>query len=252
MNMTQQIPVSENPVNEENVKTAMEDIALIKRIINHAEINLRRLGWLFCVYGSAALAFLVFDIAFTVFTSRTASLETASSLAVLMNILSYIVSIALFILFICKRRSIRKTENVHTMKLFDLWGVMLFAPVFLEMILLPVRQAVPVWDMALGSTLLSCMQFGALSICVFFTGHYIGCRTMKIIAAVLAVLFSVLYVVPIPFSGVIKISEISSAVQVCAYYQTKTSLISLLLPFVYIGMGVFSMKKQRGSVYGDQ
>ena len=250
--MTQQTPASENPANEENVKTAMEDIALIKRIINHAEINLRRLGWLFCVYGSAALAFLVFRIVFAFYASRAVNLEMAGNLAVLMKILSFVVSIALFILFVRKRRSIRKTENVHTMKLFDLWGVMLFAPVFLEMILVPVRYAVPDWDMALANTLLSCMQFGALSICVFFTGHYIGCRTMKIIAAVLAVLFSVLYVIPIPFPGMIKISETSNAAQICGYYQTKTNLISLLLPFVYIGMGVFSMKKQRGSVYGDQ
>ena len=59
--MTQQISAPETQNNEENVKTAMEDIALIKRIINHAEINLRRLGWLFLVYGSATLAFLIID-----------------------------------------------------------------------------------------------------------------------------------------------------------------------------------------------
>ena len=63
--MTQQISAPENQRSEENVKTAMEDIALIKRIINHSEINLRRLGWLFLVYGSATLAFLVFQIVLT-------------------------------------------------------------------------------------------------------------------------------------------------------------------------------------------
>ena len=36
--MTQQIPASENQRSEENIKTAMEDIALIKRIINHTEV----------------------------------------------------------------------------------------------------------------------------------------------------------------------------------------------------------------------
>ena len=34
--------------------------------------------------------------------------------------------------------------------------------------------------------------------------------------------------------------------------NAKTNLISLLLPFIYIGMGVYSLKKQRGSVYGDE
>ena len=61
MGMIQQTTASESRISEENVKTAMEDIALIKHIVNHSEINLRRLGWLFLVYGCAALAFLAFD-----------------------------------------------------------------------------------------------------------------------------------------------------------------------------------------------
>ena len=74
MSMTQQISAPENQSSEVNVKTAMEDIALIKRIINHAEINLRRLGWLFLVYGSAMLATLVFRIVLTLYSAHTASL----------------------------------------------------------------------------------------------------------------------------------------------------------------------------------
>lgn len=252
--MTQQIaaPKSKSQSNEVNVKTAMEDIALIKRIINHAEINLRRLGWLFLVYGSATLAFLAFDNILSFYVARTSGVHSAADLSIILMVLSYAVSIALFILFILKRRSIQKSENVYTMKLFDLWGVMLFAPVLLEIILVPVRLNVPVWDAALANTLLSCMKFGAICICVFFTGHYISSRAMKIIAAALAILFPVLLLIPIPFSGTIKINEISNVVQACAYYNTKTNIISLFLPFVYIGMGVFSLKKQRGSVYGDE
>ena len=123
--MKQQIPDSESRSSEENVKKAMEDIALIKRMISHAEINLRRLGWLFLVYGSVTLAFLLFDNILTIFVARTSGLQSVSSLSVILSLLSYAVSIALFLLFIRKRRSIEKTENVYTMKLFDLWGVML-------------------------------------------------------------------------------------------------------------------------------
>ena len=250
--MTQQIPAPENQHSEENVKTAMEDIALIKRIINHTEINLRRLGWLFLVYGSVSLAFLVFENILTIYVAHTASLQSVANLSIIMTILSYAVSITLFILFIYKRRSMKKAENVYTMKLFDIWGVMLFAPVFLELILLPVRLVVPIGDAALGNTFLSCMKFGAICICVFFTGHYISSRTMKMIAAVLSVLFHVLFLIPIPFPASVNITETSNAIQAFAYYSTKNSLISLLLPLVYIGMGIFPVKKQRGSVYGDE
>ena len=108
--MIQQTTASESRISEENVKTAMEDIALIKRIVNHSEINLRRLGWLFLIYGCATLAFLLFDNVLTFFTARTAGLQSVATLSVVLMVLSYAVSIALFVLFIRKRRSIEKTE----------------------------------------------------------------------------------------------------------------------------------------------
>ena len=202
MSMKQRLPDSESQNSEETVKNAIEDIALIKRIINHAEINLRRLGWLFLVYGSATLAFLVFDNFLSFYLARTASLQSVTNLSIILVPLSYAVSIVLFILFIRKRRRIEKTENVYTMKLFDLWGVMLFTPAALEIILVLIGLAAPSRNIVFGKTLLSFMKYGAICICVFFTGHYISSRTMKIIAAVLFILFPVLFLIPFPFSTV--------------------------------------------------
>ena len=250
--MTQQIPAPENQHSEETIKTAMEDIALIKRIINHAEINLRRLGWLFLVYGSATLAFLVFQIVLTSYAARTSDLQRVTTLSWILTALSYAVSIALFVLFLRKRRSIRKAENVDTMKLFDLWGVMLFAPVALEVILVLIGLAVPSRNIVFGKTLLSFMKYGAICICVFFTGHYISSRTMKVIAALLVILFPVLFLIPFPFFDGVDLNETTDVLRVYAYFNSKTNMISLLLPFVYIGMGFFSLKKQRGSIYGDE
>ena len=230
----------------------MEDIALIKRIINHAEINLRRLGWLFLVYGSVTLAFLVFDNILSFYVARTSSLQSAANLSIIMSVLSYVVSIALFILFVRKRRSIAKTENVYTMKLFDLWGVMLFAPVALGLLQLLISLVSPSRNIVFGKTLLSFMKYGAICICVFFTGHYISSRTMKMIAAALFVLFPVLFLIPFPFFGSAGLNETADALRVYAYFNAKNNLISFLLPLVYIGMGIFSLKKQRGSIYGDE
>jgi len=250
--MTQQIPAPENQHSEETIKTAMEDIALIKRIINHAEINLRRLGWLFLVYGSAILAFYVFQIVLTFYTAHTASLKSVATLSMVLTALSYAVSIVLFILYMRKRRSIVKNENVYTIRLFDMWGVMLFAPVALELIPILIGLVAPSWNIVLYKPILSCMKYGAICICIFFTGHYINCRAMKIIAAVLSVLFPVLFVIPFPYVAAVNANEITTAVQLYSYLNVKTNMISLLLPFVYIGMGIVSMKKQRGSVYGDE
>ena len=250
--MTQQISATENQISEGNVKTAMEDIALIKRIINHSEINLRRLGWLFLVYGSATLAFQVIQIVLTFYTARTASVRSVANLSMILSALSYAVSIALFILFVFKRRSIEKSENVYTMRLFDMWGVMLFAPVVLGLIPLLISLAVPSSNAAFGNTLLIGMKYGAICICIFFTGHYINSRAMKLIAAVLFILFPVLLLIPFPSFAAVDFDEITTAIQVYSYFSAKTNMISLILPFVYIAMGIFSMKKQRGSVYGDE
>ncbi len=250
--MTQQIPASENPHSEENIKTAMEDIALIKRIINHAEINLRRLGWLFLVYGSATLAFQLIQIVLTFYTARTSRLETVGTLSLVLTALSYVVSIVLLVLFMRKRGEIGKSENVYTMRLFDMWGVMLFVPFVLELVTRRIGMAVQSSNAAIGITVLSCMKYGAVCICIFFTGHYIGSRTMKMIAAGLSVLFPILFIFPLPYITAVNLSETTTAIQLYAYLTVKANIISLLLPFVYIGMGVFSMKKQRGSVYGDE
>ena len=227
--MTQQISAPETQNNEENVKTAMEDIALIKRIINHAEINLRRLGWLFLVYGSAMLATLVFRIVLTLYSAHTASLQRTATLSIILSAVSYAVSIALFILFMRKRRSIEKFENVYTMKLYDMWGVMLFAPVALGAVLRLIGLTFPSSNMALGTTILYCMKYGAIFL-----------------------LFPLLFLLPLPCVDALDYNTITKPIEVYAYYSAKTSMVSLLLPFVYIGMGIFSLKKQRGSVYGDE
>lgn len=250
--MTQQISAPENQNSEENIKTAMEDIALIKRVINHEEINLRRLGWLFLVYGSVTLAFLILQNILSFFAARTMDLNRVANLHLIMEGLSYVVSVVLFILFVRKRASIGKTENVNTMKLFDMWGVMLFTPAALELILLPFLLVFPSSNSAFWHTLLSCMKYGAISLCVFVTGHTINSRSMKIAAAVLFILFPVLVLIPFPAYNAVDFDRVTSVNQVYAYFNAKTSMISLLLPLVYIGMGIFSMKKQRGSIYGDE
>ena len=75
---------------------------------------------------------------------------------------------------------------------------------------------------------------------------------MKIIAAGLFILFPVLVLIPFPAYNAVDFDRVTSVNQVYAYFNAKNNLISLVLPFVYIGMGVFSLRKQRGSVYGDE
>ena len=60
--MSEQISDFHNTSRDESVRSAMEDIALIRRMINHTEVNMRRLGGLFLVYGLVLLAYSLFKL----------------------------------------------------------------------------------------------------------------------------------------------------------------------------------------------
>ena len=249
--MTQQMSAPESQRSEESIKTAMEDIALIKRIINHAEINLHRLGWLFLVYGSATLAFQVLRTVLTSYTARTARLESVAALSIILTAVSYAVSIALFILYMRKRRSIEKNENVYTMRLFDMWGVMLFAPVVLSLIPMLIGLVAPSWGIVLWRAVLSCMKYGAVCICIFFTGHYIGSRFLKIVSVVLMILMILLFTCGISLSGT-GMSENNYFSQLNGMISTRISIATYIQIVVYLVMGIYCIVKQRGSTHGDQ
>ena len=253
--MIQQTTAPESRISEENVKTAMEDIALIKHIVNHSEINLRRLGWLFLVYGCATLAFLAFDNILTFFTARTASLQSTANLSIVLMALSYAVSIALFVLFVRKRRSIKKSENVYTMKLFDLWGVMMFVPTALELAIylaaVFAADNLPEITFVLLRIVFNAMKNTALYMCIFFTGHYIGSRFLKIVSAVLMILMILLFTCGISLSGT-GMSENNYFSQLNGMISTRISIATYIQIAVYLVMGIYCIVKQRGSTHGDQ
>ena len=126
--MSEQISDIRDNSREESVRSAMEDIALIRRMIDHTEINMHRLGWLFLVYGLVFFAYRMVELFSTVIVARTSTLEAAGNVSIVFSLLTYVVVAVLFVLFLCKRATVVKNESEHTMKLFDLWGIMMFAP----------------------------------------------------------------------------------------------------------------------------
>ena len=141
--MSEQMSDIRDNSREESVRSAMEDIALIRRMIDHTEINMHRLGWLFLVYGLVFLAYSLFELFSTIIVARTSTLENAANLSIILSLLTYVVIAVLFILFLRRRAALVKTETGHTMKLFDLWGVMMFAPAALELVILLVSVIAP-------------------------------------------------------------------------------------------------------------
>ncbi|MBP5728392.1 MAG: hypothetical protein J6Y48_15085, partial [Clostridia bacterium] len=201
--MSEQISGIRNNNREESVRSAMEDIALIRRMIDHTEINMHRLGRLFLVYGLVFLAYTLFEVFSTVIAARTATLETTANVSIVLSLLTYVVIAVLFVLFLRKRAAIVKTESEHTMKLFDLWGVMMFAPAALDLVIslaaVIAASSMPAISSVLLRVVFSVMKNTALYMCIFFTGHYTGSRFLKIASAVLTVLLIALFTCGISF-----------------------------------------------------
>ncbi len=253
--MSEQISDIRDNSREESVRSAMEDIALIRRMMDHTEINMHRLGWLFLVYGLVILAYSLLELFSTVIVARTATMQTAGNVSITLSLLTYVVIAVLFVLFLRKRAAIQKTENEHTMKLFDLWGVMMFAPAALELVIYLAAtiagDSLSSISVALLRIVFSVVKNTALFMCIFFTGHYTRSRFLKIVSAVLMILLIALYTCGISLEET-WMSESSYSIQLTRIFNSRISIASLVQILVYLGMGIYCIVKQRGSVHGDE
>ena len=111
--MSEQMSDIRDNSREESVRSAMEDIALIRRMIDHTEINMHRLGWLFLVYGLVILAYSLFEFFSTILVAHTATVQTTSSVAWILSLLTYAVIAVLFVLFLRRRAAIARPQQAH-------------------------------------------------------------------------------------------------------------------------------------------
>ena len=253
--MPEQVSGIRDNTQEESVRSAMEDIALIRRIIDHTEINMHRLGRLFLVYGLVFLAYSLFEFVATLIAVHTTSLETTSNVSIILSFLTYAVVAVLFVLFLRKRAAIVKTESEHTMKLYDLWGVIMFVPAALELVLslaaVIVGYTLPMISIVFIRIALCAIKTTALSMCVFFTGHYTGSRVLKTISAVLILLLIALFTFGVSPEGAWMNAD-NYAAQLAGIAGIRIRIASFVQILVYIGMGIYCIMKQRGSAHGDE
>lgn len=147
--MSEQIYEPRDNIREESVRSAMKDISLIRRMIDHTEINMHRLSLLFLVLGPVSLAYSLFRLFSTLIVSRT------------------------------------------------------------------------------------------------------GSRFLKITSAVLIILLIALYTCGISPEG-IRTSETDYSLQLAGIANMKSSFASLIQVFIYLGMGIYCIVKQRGPTHGDE
>ena len=241
---------------EEDVRTAIEDIAIIRRVIDRSEINLRRLGWLFLSYGAITFTLFMLKSILLVILSRMLSIEAVTTAIYIMQGLSFAVSVCLFVFFVNMRKEMIRTESKYTMKLYDLWGVMLFVPVVLGLAPVIISLIGSFYGASENTSLIymfvfNIMRYAAVCMCVFFTGHYIGSMFMKIISLPMFILLPVICAFGAPFLDGYSLSTITGLPELYAYLTSKITFVSIILLLIYIVMGIVFLIKQRRNTDGN-
>ena len=109
----------------------------------------------------------------------------------------------------------------------------------------------PMVSVALLRIVFEVINNTALYMCIFFTGHYTGSRFLKIVSAVLIILLFALYTCGISLDET-WMSANNFSTQLTGITSIRISIASFIQIFVYIGMGIYCIVKQRGSVHGDE
>lgn len=255
--MEQRSNTNQAASNEENVRSAIEDVALIKRIINRSEINMQRLGWLFLVYGIVTFAYAIIKAVFTIILTRFSSIQTVVIYNYVLQGVSLAVMITLFILFIIKRERIVRSESIYTMKLFDMWGIMMFAPVLLGVF--PVIFNILAADFGLSQytvliyrAVFDVMKYSAVCMCIFFTGHYIASWPLRTLSLGMFLMLPIICAFGSPLIESQSMTEPNEIMQFYSYFTMRTSESSVILTIVYIILGIIFLAKQRDSAYGNE
>ena len=248
--MEQNVNTNENITmqKEEQVQNALDSIAVIKEMLSRSTVNMHKLGVLFLVYGAVTLVSSYLTTALMVVLTAVSSVSTLAIVSHCVNGLSIAVTIGLFVLFMHNRKKMTLTENSYTMKLYDMWGIVLFGSFVLSAIISFAAVGMSQGGIMAGAVL-NIMKYTAVCLCIFFTGHQIENKVLKAVSVLM------LWVLPMLFafdvSAVAGSAEITSMLDAYSYMASRAGIANILTLVVYIVMGIFFIIKNRDNSNGD-
>lgn len=233
---------------EEQVREALDSIAVIKEMLSRSTVNMHRLGVLFLVYGAVTLVSSFLTTALMVILTAVASVSVLGIISHCINGLSIAVTIGLFVMFMHNRKKMIRTENSYTMKLYDMWGIVLFGSFVLSAIISFAAVGMSQSGIMAGAVL-NIMKYTAVCMCIFFTGHQIESKVLKAVSIIMLCVLPMLFAFDI--SAVAGSAEITSMLDAYSYLAARAGIANILTLVVYIVMGIFFIIKSRNNSYGD-
>lgn len=234
---------------EEQVQNALDSIAVIKQMLERSTVNMHKLGVLFLIYGAVTLVSIFLTTAFMVVLTAVASVSTVSIVSHCINGLSIAVTIGLFVMFMKKRKEMIRTESSYTMKLYDMWGIVLFGSFVVSSVISIVATSMSQSGILAGAVL-NIMKYTAVCMCIFFTGHQIENKVLKAVSIIMLCVLPMLFAFDL--SAVVGgAEEIISLYDAYVYLTARAGLANILTLVVYIVMGIFFIIKNRDNSHGN-
>lgn len=247
--MEQNVNANENLMQrEEQVQNALDSIAVIKQMLNRSTVNVHKLGVLFLIYGAVTLASSFLTTALMVVLTAVANISTVNIVSQCINGLSIAVTIGLFVMFLKNRKKMIRTENSYTMKLYDMWGIVLFGSFVLSAIISFAAVSMSQGGIMAGAVL-NIMKYTAVCMCIFFTGHQIENKVLKVVSIVMLCVLPMLFAFDLsPITGS---TEITSILDAYSYLAARAGLANILTLVVYIVMGIYFIIRDRDNRHGN-
>lgn len=236
----------------EQLQDAIDSIAVIRSVFERASVNMRSLAPLLISMGGAQLLLTLLRAVIMINLSQQ-SLGIAS---VVFRIVGYVIAAAIFVMFLVMRGRLNRTENSYTMKLYNMWGLVMFGiyplslATSLVVSILPRFTAYSFSDNALiVFPVLNIVQLAIVCMALFFTGLLGEKKPLMIFSAALLFVFVLIFGMNMPF--IMDDIKIYSALSAYSYLTLRGSLANIIVNLVFLILGVCFAVKRGGVENGD-
>jgi len=105
------------------LQSAINDISVIKQTLEKAKVHFCKLSNLFIIFGGTQLLVYIFQLIGRFLCIKNGFLQGIE----VIHYTKYITLAILFVFFLKMRKDIKEHNNIYTLQLFDIWGIILFA-----------------------------------------------------------------------------------------------------------------------------
>ncbi len=216
-----------------NLQTAMEDIAVIRQTLEKSKIHFGKLATLFIIFGGTQLLAYVFHEFCKLYFLKTNFYVGIE----ILSLLKYATLAILFGFFMKMRADIKRSNNIYTLQLFNIWGFLLFAIPLIRFLILPV-QAVLYGVSAISNVAVfayaatGSIEYISVLVGVLATGCILNKPELKGAALLLLFTYPLLFFIG---ADTVNIDTVMSAYGHFSQVNAVAYLLTLLL---YLALGI--------------